>query len=171
PKGLTVAEQDEVVQIRVGQFSVGIVGLKTVMEEAAQKNLSSDDEMVEYLFEHLRSKNYIPPRAAADYRLAFLREYKRYKGEPVAVEEQRTLEVRVLGPGCPNCDKLEHMIYKVMTDEGIAGDVEHVKDLNKIAAYGMVATPALVINGEVKSVGRLPRESQLRQWLLEAKGK
>jgi hypothetical protein len=35
----------------------------------------------------------------------------------------------------------------------------------------MVATPALVINGEVKSVGRLPRESQLRQWLLEAKGK
>jgi hypothetical protein len=62
------------------------------------------------------------------------------------------------------------MVYTVMTAEGIAGDVEHLKDLNKIAAYGMVATPALVINGEVKSVGRLPRESQLRQWLWEATG-
>ena len=165
-----MAEQDEVVQIRVGQFSVGIVGLKGVLEAAAQANLSSDDEVAEYLFEHLKSKNYIPPRAHRDYRLAFVQEYKRYKGEPVEVEEQRTLEVRVLGPGCPNCDKLEHMVYTVMSAEGIAGDVEHVKDLNKIAAYGMVATPALVINGAVKSVGRLPRDSQVRQWLLEAKG-
>ena len=163
-------EQEEVVKIRVGKFSVGIVALKAVLEKAAQENLSSDDEVAEYLFEHLKSKNYIPPRAHMDYRLAFLREYKKYKGEPVAVEEQRTLEVRVLGPGCPNCDKLEQMVYTVMTSEGIAGDVEHIKDLNKIAAYGMVATPALVINGEVKSIGRLPRESQLRQWLLEAKG-
>jgi small redox-active disulfide protein 2 len=166
-----VAEQNEVVKIKVGQFSVGIVGLKAVLEEAVQENLSSDDEVAEYLFEHLQSKNYIPPRAQMDYRLAFLREYKKYMGEPVEVEEQQTLEVRVLGPGCPNCDKLEHMVYRIMTAEGIAGDVEHIKDLNKIAAYGMVATPALVINGEVKSVGRLPRESQLRQWLLEAKGK
>ena len=165
-----MAEQEEVVKIRVGKFSVGIVALKAVLEKAAQENLSSDDEVAEYLFEHLKSKNYIPPRAHMDYRLAFLREYKKYKGEPVAVEEQRTLEVRVLGPGCPNCDKLEQMVYTVMTSEGIAGDVEHIKDLNKIAAYGMVATPALVINGEVKSIGRLPRESQLRQWLLEAKG-
>lgn len=161
---------DEVAKVKVGKFSVGIVGLKAVLEEAAQESLSSDDEVAEYLFEHLQSKNYIPPRAHMDYRLAFLREYKKYKGEPVEVEEQQTLEVRVLGPGCPNCDKLERMVYTVMTAEGIAGDVEHLKDLNKIAAYGMVATPALVINGEVKSVGRLPRESQLRQWLWEATG-
>jgi hypothetical protein len=166
-----VAEQDEVAKIRVGQFSVGIVGLKAVLEAAAQENLSSDDEVAAYLFEHLKSTNYIPPRAHREYRLAFVREYKRYKGEPVEVEEQRALEVRVLGPGCPNCDKLEHMVYTVMSAEGIAGDVQHEKDPNKIAAYGMVATPALVINGAVKSVGRLPRESQLRQWLLEAKGK
>ena len=163
-------KEDEVAKVKVGKFSVGIVGLKAVLEEAAQESLSSDDEVGEYLFEHLKSKNYIPPRAHMDYRLALLREYMKYKGEPVEVEERQTLEVRVLGPGCPNCDKLEQMVYTVMTAEGIAGDVEHVKDLNKIAAYGMVATPALVINGEVKSVGRLPLESQLRQWLWEAMG-
>ena len=161
-------KEDEVAKIKVGQFTVGIIGLKAALEKVSRQDLSTDDEVAEYLFEHLKSKNYIPPRAHMDYRLAFLREYMKYKGEPVEVEERQTLEVRVLGPGCPNCDKLEQMVYQVMTAEGIAGDVEHVKDLNKIAAYGMVATPALVINGEVKSVGRLPRESQLRQWLREA---
>ena len=160
---------NDITKIRVGAFTVGIVGLSAALEEVSLQDLCTDDEVTEYLFEYLKSKNYIPPRAQEDYRLAFLREYKKYKGEPVAMEEeQRTLKVRVLGPGCPNCDKLEHMVYQVMTAEGIAGDVEHVKDLNNIAAYGMVATPALVINGEVKSVGRLPRESQLRQWLREA---
>jgi len=163
-----VSKNNEVVQIRVGQFTVGIVGLSAALEKASLQDFSTDDEVAEYLFEYLKSKNYIPPRAQAEYRLAFLREYEKYKGEPVEVEEQRTLEVRVLGPGCPNCDKLEQMVYQVMTAEGIAGDVEHVKDLNKIAAYGMVATPALVINGEVKSVGRFPRESQLRDWLKQA---
>lgn len=163
-----MSKEDEVVKIKVGEFTVGIVGLQAALETASLRDLSTDDEIAEYLFEDLKAKNYIPPRAAADYRLAFLREYKKHRGEPVAVEEQQTIEVRVLGPGCPNCDKLEHMVYKVMTAEGIAGDVEHVKDLNQIAAYGMVATPALVINGKVRSSGRLPRESQLRQWLWEA---
>ncbi|UCE84407.1 MAG: thioredoxin family protein [Deltaproteobacteria bacterium] len=84
------------------------------------------------------------------------------------MEQSHELEVKVLGPGCPNCEKLEQMVYKVMAADNIVGSVEHVRDLNEIAAYGMVATPALVINGEVKCVGRLPRESQLRAWLEEA---
>jgi small redox-active disulfide protein 2 len=166
-----VAEQNEAVKIRVGKFSVGIVGLKAALETASLRDFSTDDEVAEYLFEDLKAKNYIPPEAESEYAKAFLREYRKHVGEPIEAERSQGLEVKVLGPGCPNCDKLEQMLFTVMTAEGIAGDVEHVKDLNKIAAYGMVATPALVINGEVKSVGRLPRESQLRQWLREAMGK
>jgi small redox-active disulfide protein 2 len=166
-----MAEQDEAVQIRVGKFSVGIVGLQAALEEAVGASLPSDEEIAQYLLEHLKSKNYIPPKTESEYAKTFLREYRKHVGEAIEVEKPQGLEVKVLGPGCPNCDKLEQMLYTVMTAEGIAGDVEHVKDLNKIAAYGMVATPALVINGEVKSVGRLPRKSQLRQWLREAMGK
>ena len=157
-----MTKEEEVVKIRVGEFNVGIVGLHAALGEAVEAELPSDKEVAQYLLEQLKSKNYIPPKAESEYAKAFLREYKKHMGEPVEAEIAQGLEVRVLGPGCPNCDKLEQMVYKVMTDERIAGDVEHVKDLNKIAAYGMVATPALVINGEVKSVGRLPRESQLR---------
>jgi small redox-active disulfide protein 2 len=163
-----VVEQDEVVKIRVGDFTVGIVGLKAALEETIQKNFSSDPAVAQYLLEHLKSKNYIPPSAEHEYGSAFLREYKRYRGEPVGIEQPHELQVKVLGPGCPNCDKLEQMVYKVMAADSIVGSVEHVRDLNEIAAYGMVATPALVINGEVKCGGRLPKESQLRAWLEEA---
>jgi hypothetical protein len=60
------------------------------------------------------------------------------------------------------------MVYKVMADGGIVGSVEHVRDLKEIASYGLVVTPALMINGEIKVSGRLPRDSQLRQWLEQA---
>jgi len=165
-----VSKEDEVVKIRIGEFTVGIVGLKAALEKAVGASLPSDDEVAQYLLEQLKSKNYIPPKSESEYAKAFLREYRKHIGEPIEAEKQQGLEVRILGPGCPNCDKLEQMVYKVMTAEGIAGDVEHVKDLNQIAAYGMVATPALVINGEVRSSGRLPRERQLRDWLKQAVG-
>ena len=163
-----MAEQDEVVKIRVGDFTVGIVGLKVALEEAIQTNFSSDPAVAEYLLKQLKAKNYIPPRSEADYAQAFLRAYRKYKGEEVEAEKSLGLDVKVLGPGCPNCDMLEQMVYKVMAADNIVASVEHVRDLNEIAAYGMVATPALVINGEVKCVGRLPKQSQLRAWLEEA---
>ena len=161
-------QENEVLQIKVGKFNIGIVGLKAAVEAAAQASLQDDEAVAQYLLEHLKSKNYIPPSAEHEYGLAFLREYKRSIGEPVEIEQPYELQVKVLGPGCPNCDTLEQMVYKVMAADSIVGSVEHVRDLNEIAAYGMVATPALVINGEVKCVGRLPKESQLRAWLEEA---
>jgi small redox-active disulfide protein 2 len=160
-----VTEQDEVVKIRVGEFTVGIVGLETALQEAVKAEFAADDAAAEYLLEQLKKKNYIPPRSESDYAQAFLREYKKYRGEEVETEKPYHLEVKILGPGCPNCDKLEQMVYQVMADGGILGNVEHVRDLNEIASYGMVATPALVINDEIKLSGRLPRESQLRKWL------
>jgi thiol-disulfide isomerase/thioredoxin len=163
-----VSKNNEVVKIKVGQFTVGIVGLKAALEEATQTDLSSDTAISKYLLERLKSKNYIPPKAESEYAKAFLREYRKHLGEPIEVEKPQGLEVKVLGPGCPNCEKLEQMVYQVMETENIIGSVEHVRDLEEIASYGLVGLPALVINGEVKSVGRFPRERQLRDWLEQA---
>lgn len=162
-------EQDEIVKIRVGQFTVGIVGLQAALEEAIKISFPSDQAVAEYLLKQLKAKNYIPPRTEAEYAQAFLKEYKKYQGEEVELEKLQGLHVKILGPGCPNCDRLEQMVYKVMADGGIVGNVEHVRDLREIASYGMVATPALVINGEIKVAGRLPRDSQLRKWLEQSK--
>ena len=56
------------------------------------------------------------------------------------------MKIKVVGLGCPNCDKLEQMIFRVMAESNIAGDVEHVRDLAEVANYGLLPTPALVIN-------------------------
>ena len=165
-----MGKEDEIAKIKIGEFAIGIVGLKDALEEAVRAGLSADDEVAEYLLEQLKSKNYIPPKAESEYAKAFLREYKKHTGEPIEAEKPQGLEIKVLGPGCPNCDKLEQMVYQVMETENIVGSVEHVRDLKEIGSYGLVGLPALVINGEVKSVGRFPREKQLRQWLWEAKG-
>ena len=163
-----MSKETDVAKIRVGKFTVGIVGLNQAVEQAAQEKFSSDEEIAGHLLQVLKKENYVPPKSETDYARAFLREYKKFKGEALEMEKPHGLEVKILGPGCPNCDKLEQMIFRVMAESNIAGDVEHVRDLAEIANYGLVPTPALVINGKVKSSGRLPQERQVLQWLKEA---
>ena len=163
-----MSRETEVARIKVGKFTVGIVGLNQAVDETAQKEFSSDEEIADHLLQVLQEKNYIPQKSAADYARAFLREYKKFKGEAFEMEKPHGLEVKILGPGCPNCDKLEQMIFRVMAESNIAGEVEHVRDLAEIANYGLVPTPALVINGKIKSAGRLPQETQILQWLRQA---
>jgi small redox-active disulfide protein 2 len=163
-----MSKETEVSKIKVGKFTVGIVGLQAAVEEAAQKEFSSDEDIADHLLQVLKKKNYLPPKSAVEHARAFLREYKKFKGEPFEMEKPQGLEVKILGPGCPNCDKLEQIIFRVMADSNIAGEVEHVRDLAEIANYGLVPTPALLINGKIKSSGRLPQERQVLQWLREA---
>ena len=163
-----MSRETEVAKIKVSNFTVGIVGLNQAVDETAQKELASDEEIADHLLQVLKEKNYIPQKSEGDYARAFLREYKKFKGEAFELEKPHGLEVKILGPGCPNCDKLEQMIFKVMAESNITGEVEHVRDLAEIANYGLVPTPALVINGKIKSSGRLPEERQVLQWLREA---
>lgn len=165
-----MAKEDEVVKIIVGKFTVGILGLKVALERAAEANLPADEAGAQHLLNWLKPKNYIPASSEADYTRAFLREYRKYRGEAVEPEKPQGLDVKILGGGCINCDKLEQMVYKVMSMASLPGTVEHVRDLNEIASYGIVPVPALVINGRIKCAGRLPVEKQVLQWLKEAGG-
>jgi len=78
------------------------------------------------------------------------------------------LEIKVLGAGCAQCDRLEQEIIQVMAESGIRADIEHVRDIKEIGRYGVMGTPALLINGEVKSVGSVPPKTKLIKWLKEA---
>ena len=163
-----MSKENDVSKIKVGKFSVGIIGLKAAVEEAEQRQFPCDEKIAKHLLKALKPRNYIPPKFESDYAMAFLREYKKYKGEPYVADESPELEVRILGPGCPTCEKLEQMVYKIMAESNIIGNVEHVRDMTEIATYGLVPTPALVINGKIKSSGRLPPQKQVLQWLREA---
>jgi len=162
-------KKDDVIQIKVGKVSIGIMGLKTVMEEMADEyGEGPDHEVTEILLNRLCIKNYIPEKIREDYGRAFLREFKKFLGKPCEEEALTGLEIKVLGPGCVQCDRLEQELMQVMAETGIIADIEHVRDIKEIGKYGVLGTPALLINGQVKSVGKVPLKSKLIAWLKEA---
>jgi small redox-active disulfide protein 2 len=82
------------------------------------------------------------------------------------------MEVKVLGPGCPRCKKLYEEVQKALQHAGLEGvSVEKVEGISDIMAHGVMMTPALVIDGEVKSQGKIPETREIVQWLMTAKAK
>ena len=75
--------------------------------------------------------------------------------------------VKVLGSGCSKCKVLEQRLQALKTEHGLDFDLVKITDLNEIISYGIMMTPGLVINGVVKSVGTVPKDSQLLQWIKE----
>jgi small redox-active disulfide protein 2 len=72
------------------------------------------------------------------------------------------MKIEVLGTGCSKCKALEENVKKAVADAGIFVQVEKVEDIEKIMAYGVMSTPALVINGEVKSTGKLLNSEEIK---------
>jgi small redox-active disulfide protein 2 len=105
------------------------------------------------------------------YEAAFFREYKKFIGEPMPEDPSGPIQIKVLGPGCPSCDKLEQDLMAVMAELNLPADLDHVRDVKEIACYGVMGNPALVINGKVVAVGRVPSKSQLKEWLRTASKK
>lgn len=158
-----------VTQIKVGKHKTGIVGFDETLEEAVEENQSgSEQEVATAMIKKLSKKNYIPSEAYADYEKAFIREYRKYAGESVVEEPLEQVEIKVLGAGCPNCDKLEMTLMELIEEMGVTADLEHVRDMKEIASYGVMGSPALVINRKVESVGSVPSKSKLKDLILEA---
>lgn len=73
------------------------------------------------------------------------------------------MEIKVLGTGCPKCQQLEEMVKKTIQELGIEASVIKVDDIQKIISYGVIRTPALVINEHVVLSGRLPSVEELKK--------
>ncbi|ODA42055.1 redox-active disulfide protein 2 [Desulfosporosinus sp. BG] len=71
------------------------------------------------------------------------------------------LDIKILGSGCSNCAKLEKVTKEGISQLGIEAQVEKIEDMQKIMSYGVMSTPALVINGVVKLVGKVPNKARL----------
>jgi small redox-active disulfide protein 2 len=75
------------------------------------------------------------------------------------------MEIKILGPGCANCRKVEMLVRETVAEAGIAAEIEKVSDIIKIAGYGVFGTPAVVVDGQVKSVGKIPRKEEILAWV------
>jgi small redox-active disulfide protein 2 len=73
--------------------------------------------------------------------------------------------IQVMGPGCPKCAKLKENAESAAKDLGIEATVEKITDLNVMMGFGIIMTPALVIDGEVKSVGKVLSPADIKKFL------
>ena len=75
------------------------------------------------------------------------------------------MDIKVLGPGCPKCEQTARIVKEAIQETGADADVEKITDLMKIAGYGVFGTPAVVVDGDVKSVGKIPKKEDVKSWL------
>ncbi len=73
--------------------------------------------------------------------------------------------VQVLGPGCAKCEKLKHNVEEAVRSHGIDALVEKITDINVITGFGVMMTPALAVDGEVKLVGKVPSPDEIAKLL------
>jgi len=75
------------------------------------------------------------------------------------------MKIEVLGAGCPKCRKAKENVEKAVAETGVEAEIAEVKDLKTIADYGVMLTPALAIDGEIKSVGKVPSPDDIKELL------
>jgi hypothetical protein len=161
--------ENDVMQIRVKGNLVGIVGLQNIMAVMASDYSQQSDEVIgTEMVRRLGVKNYIPDSAKPGYAKAFIREFRIFLGQPVEEEAVTELSVIILGPGCVQCSRLEMDVRDVMAQMNAPGEMLHISDVREIGKYGVMGTPALVINKKVVSVGTTPDRKKIRQWLEKA---
>ncbi|MEL7666675.1 MAG: thioredoxin family protein [Actinomycetota bacterium] len=78
------------------------------------------------------------------------------------------MEIKVLGTGCAKCKQLEKTVRAAVDEMGLDATVEKVTELTDIMEYGLMSTPGLVVNGEVRLAGRLPKLAEVKSILERA---
>jgi len=77
------------------------------------------------------------------------------------------MKIEILGTGCPKCKKLNELVEKVINELGVSAEIIKITDINKIIDYGVMVTPALVIDGEVMVAGKIPSMEEIIKWIKE----
>ena len=75
------------------------------------------------------------------------------------------MDIKVLGPGCPKCRQTEKIVKEAVAEAGVDAQIEKVTDTMEIAGYGVFGTPAVVVDGDVKSVGKIPKKQDVISWI------
>jgi small redox-active disulfide protein 2 len=75
------------------------------------------------------------------------------------------MQIKVLGPGCPKCQKTAERVQDVVTASGVDAQVIKITDVLEIARFGVLSTPAVVVDGKVKSSGKIPDEKDVLSWI------
>jgi small redox-active disulfide protein 2 len=75
------------------------------------------------------------------------------------------MDIKVLGPGCKRCHETEKVVREAVAEAGIQASVEYITDIAEIAKHGIFSTPGVVVDGVVKSAGKVPSKADVLKWL------
>jgi len=75
------------------------------------------------------------------------------------------MKIKVLGPGCAKCKKTDQIVKEAIAEAGVDAEVEKVTGVMEIAGYGIFGTPAVIVDGDVKCVGKIPKKEDVKSWL------
>ena len=75
------------------------------------------------------------------------------------------MEIKILGPGCAKCEKAAKIVNEAVAESGADASVEKVTDMMRIAGYGVFGTPAVVVDGQVKVSGKVPKKKDVLSWI------
>ena len=75
------------------------------------------------------------------------------------------MEIKVLGPGCMKCKEAEKIMATAVKETGTNASIEKISDFQQIAKFGVFSTPAVVIDGQIKCVGKVPSKAEALAWL------
>ncbi len=75
------------------------------------------------------------------------------------------MEIKVLGPGCARCETTVKNVKEAIAECGIDATLDKITDVMEIAKHGVFGTPAVIVDGKVKSVGKIPSKEEVKSWL------
>ncbi|WMW23134.1 thioredoxin family protein [Methanolobus mangrovi] len=75
------------------------------------------------------------------------------------------MKIEILGAGCPKCNKAKNSVEKAVEQTGVDAEIVKVEDMDSILAYGVLITPAVVVDGDVKIAGRVPKVEEVIEWI------
>ena len=142
--------------VYIGKSKINIIGLKAIFEEAKKKNFTNEMELKDFLLQKVKERNYIPESAEQEYRDSLYDEFRVYAGQ---LKERRIaglIEIKILGKGCALCNRLEELTKEVLSETGIAADVEHIRDLAEIAPLWFDFYPCSYYKPQGKSLWTPP---------------
>ena len=80
------------------------------------------------------------------------------------------IDIKILGPGCRKCIQVAEIVRQVIEKYNLPAQIEEISSMDKIAEFGVLSTPAVVIGGDVKCAGRIPEPHEILQWLRKYQG-
>jgi len=150
--------------LRIGTTNIGLIGLDSALNRALADDLE-EAEAMEFLYQEIKNKNYIPPKMEEPYRLALFKTYAQLRQG--TDNEQEGLVIRIFGTGCVSCNSLQNLVIEILAEMQIGADIEQIHDPDEIGRAGVLQTPALMINGQLKQSGLLPTRAMIEQWIRE----